>query len=97
MTALSAMVADVAEGPGSDADVVVAPPVRRLAPADLARLDRCELGPHRSADASLLDFSNASSMLRSGHQATAHLLTAAAAPAQCVVLACLCLGSHGQL
>ncbi len=49
MGALSAMVTDVAEGPGSEMDATAAPPVRHLAPADLARLDRCELGPHRCA------------------------------------------------
>jgi hypothetical protein len=47
MSALSAMVTDVAEGPGSEADAAVPPPARKLSTADLATLDRCELGPSR--------------------------------------------------
>ncbi len=31
----------------ADAQVAVTRPVRSLDPADVARLDRCELGPHR--------------------------------------------------
>jgi hypothetical protein len=47
MSALSAMVTDVAEGPGSEADAAAPPPARKLSPADLATLDHCELGPNR--------------------------------------------------
>lgn len=47
MSALSAMVTDVAEGPGSEADAAAPPPARKLSPADLASLDHCELGPNR--------------------------------------------------
>jgi hypothetical protein len=47
MTALSAMVTDVAEGPGSEVDAAASPPARKLSPADLAALDHCELGAHR--------------------------------------------------
>ena len=46
MTALSAMVTDVAEGPDKEAEAPASRPPRLLSGGDVARLDRCQLGPH---------------------------------------------------